>query len=364
MVRDIEKSIAHPSKKEIPTEILIPSGSTMLNLACSDNPFAAYQMGKIVTVPGSSSSGKTILMLTAMAEMAEDNRFDDYDFYYDDCEEALAFDMEYLFGRLGERLLPPGGEDDDGMPVYSNTIQDFKMNILTKCKAGKPFIYVLDSMDSLTTDEELEKEYAAAIKRMKDPSAVKELTGSYKTEKAKIMGESLRMINGAIKKTNSALFIIQQIRQKIGVTFGRQTTTSGGNAPFFYSSHQVWLNKITQIKDSDHGLKIGNKVKAEVTKNKITGKLREIEFDVYTDYGIDDISSCVDYLCKSKQWKKNGAWINPVGYSTVKKVFQKKELVEMIEKDCAETDIKKLCGETWLRIEEEIKLSYRKRKYS
>jgi len=299
-----------------------------------------------------------------MAEMVDNKRFDSYDFIYDDGEEALSFDMKYLFGKLENRLAPPGGYDNENMPVYSNTIQDFKTHILTKCKAKKPFIYVLDSMDALTTDEELEKEYAAALKRMKDPASLKEIKGSYKTEKAKIMGEALRMINGVLKKTDSVLCIVQQIRQKIGVTFGKKTTTSGGNAPFFYSSHQVWLNKTAVIKDPDYNLKTGNSIKAEVIKNKITGKVRDVEFDVYYDYGVDDISSCIDYLCSSKTWKKKGAWINPIGYGVIaNKNLQKKDIVRMIEEDFAERDIQKLCGKTWHDIEENIKLSDRKRKY-
>jgi len=367
MVEDIEQSIKNPTRKEISTETLIPSGSTMLNLACSDNPFAAYGLGKIVTMPGSSSSGKTILMLTAMAEMAIDPRFDDYAFYYDDGEESLAFDMDYLFGCLVGRLTPPGGFDEDKEPIYSNTVQDFRLNILMKCQEKQPFIYVLDSLDSLTTDEELEKEYKKAILLSKgEIAAIKALTGSYNTEKAKILGQALRMINGAIKKTNSALFIVQQIRQKIGVTFGKQSTTSGGNAPFFYSSHQVWLNRTGQIKHPKHKLKIGNSISAEITKNKLIGKLRDVKFDVYPDYGIDDIGSMVDYLCENKTWKKRGPYITPIGFNDTKaggETFYKKDLVKIIEKENAENDIKKLCGETWNRIEEAVKLSDRKRKY-
>jgi len=364
IVRDIEKSIKS-TRPKIASRLLIPSGSTMLNLACSDNPFGAYRLGKIITMPGSSSSGKTILMLTCMAEMADNKRFDSYDFIYDDGEEALSFDIKYLFGKLENRLAPPGGYDNENMPVYSNTIQDFKTHILTKCKAKKPFIYVLDSMDALTTDEELEKEYAAALKRMKDPASLKEIKGSYKTEKAKIMGEALRMINGVLKKTDSVLCIVQQIRQKIGVVFGKQTTTSGGNAPFFYSSHQVWLNKSTVIKNKKYDLKIGNSIKAEVIKNKITGKVRDIQFDVYYDYGVDDISSCIDYLCITKTWEKppKQSYITAPGFGDNDEKHLKKDWVQIIERDNAERDIQKLCGKTWHDIEENIKLSDRKRKY-
>ena len=370
IVRDIEKSIKS-TRPKIASRLLIPSGSTMLNLACSDNPFGAYRLGKIITMPGASSSGKTILELTSMAEMADNKRFDDYEFIYDDGEEALSFDIKYLFNNLAEtedhpaRLFPPGGYDDNNKPIYSNTIQDFKANILAKCREKKPFIYALDSLDALTTDEELEKEYHRAIVMAKgNAAAIKALKGSFNTEKAFILGQALRMINGLIEKTDSQLCIIQQIRQKIGVTFGKKTTTSGGNAPFFYSFHQVWLDKLAQIKDLKYGLKIGNKVKAEVIKNKLLGKPREVEFDIYYDYGIDDISSCIDYLCISKIWKKlKGGYITAPGFGDNDEKHYKKDWVHIIEKDNAERNIQKICGETWHDIEENIKLSDRKRKY-
>lgn len=352
--------IEKPERAMIDTSILIPSGSTMLNCACTDNPFGAYALGQIVTLPGGSTSGKTIAMLTSLAECNIDKRFDDYDLIFDDGEESLYFDVSYLFGSLGERLKAPGYDGD--IPKYSITIQDFKSNILGRCKAGNPFIYILDSLDSLTSDEELKKEFTAALARAKSDAAVEELKGSYKTEKAKAIGEALRMINNHLKKTKSALFIVQQIRAKIGaMPFEKQTTTSGGNAPYFYSTHQVWLTKTGQYtkEAQKQKRKVGNSVKAEVTKNKITGKLREVNFDVFYDYGIDDISSCIDFLVSTRHWKKEKQTIDAhdLGFSGIKS-----KLVEFVENEGAEKTMQETVGKVWNSIEEDVRLG-RKPKY-
>ena len=349
-------------KKEIDTSVLIQSGSTLLNLACTDRPEGAFALGRMVTLPGGSASGKTMLMFTMLAECSCDQNFDKYEFIYDDGEETIdGFDVGNLFGeKLVKRISAPITLDN-GSPLYSETIQDFKANILTKVNEGIPFIYILDSLDSLTTNEELEKEYKQALARAKSPEDVKELKGSFKTEKAKAVGETLRMINNKLKHTKSVLFIVQQERANIGVIFGSKKTTSGGNAPIYYSTHQVWLNKKSTIYKEVKGQKraIGNKVVAKVTKNKITGKLRNIEFDVYYSYGIDDIASCVDFLLSAGHWKKSGQTIKAVELDIE---ATKSNLIEKIENGGLQKALQKITGEVWNEIEESVRPK-RKRKY-
>ena len=350
-----ESSKREVKRKQIDTSILIPSGSTMLNLACSDSPYGAFALGRIVTLPGGSASGKTMLMLTMLAECANDKRFDQYDFIYDDGEETCdGFDISYLFGKnLAKRILS-SQLDENEEDLHSETVQDFKANILMRVKTGRPFIYILDSLDSLTSDEELKKEYMQALVKAKDPEAVKELKGSYKTEKAKAIGETLRMINNKIKHTESALFIVQQERANIGVIFGSKKTTSGGMAPFFYSTHQVWLNlKKTIAKEvKKQNRKIGHKIIAKIKKNKITGKLRDIEFDIFYDYGIDDIGSCIDFLISAGHWKKIGHKIESPDFDSLNRNM----LIEKIESQKLQKDLQEITGNVWLSIEESLRL--------
>ena len=360
LAEQVEESTSKKiERKEIDTSILIPSGSTMLNLACSDNPFGAFALGRIVTLPGGSASGKTMLMLTMLAECANDKRFDDYDLIYDDGEETCdGFDIKYLFGnKLAKRIISPQVDENDGS-LYSETIQDFKANILTKVKEERPFIYILDSLDSLTSDEELKKEYRQALIKAKDPEAVNELKGSYKTEKAKAIGETLRMINNKLKHTKSALFIVQQERANIGVTFGSKKTTSGGMAPFFYSTHQAWLNlKVPITKEvRKQNRKIGHKIVVAVKKNKITGKLRNVEFNIYYDYGLDDIASCVDFLISAGYWKRAKQIITAPDFD-----FVGTKMVEMIEEKGLQKELQKITGKVWLEIEESLRLDRERR---
>lgn len=343
-------------RKQIDTSTLIPSGSTTLNLACSDSPDGAFALGRIVTLPGGSASGKTMLMLTMLAECANNKRFDQYDFIYDDGEETCdGFDISYLFGnKLAKRIAPPQYSEENE-PLHSETIQDFKANILMRVKEKQSFIYILDSLDSLTSDEELKKEYRQALIKAKDPEAVKELKGSYKTEKAKAIGETLRMINNKIKHTESALFIVQQERANIGVIFGSKKTTSGGMAPFFYSTHQVWLNlkKAITKEVKKQNRKIGHKIIAKVKKNKITGKLRDIEFDIFYDYGLDDIGSCIDFLVSAGHWGKKGNTINAHELSIE---GSRIKIIEEIENQKLQNELRDVTSKVWNEIEESLRL--------
>lgn len=297
--RKVHRKAAEPTKKRYKTEELAPTGLTLLNLACSENPFGGYALGGIVTIPGASSSGKTFLALTSLAEAALLSRFDKYQLIHDDAEERRAFDLPFLFGKeIASRIVdPPNG--------ISPGIQQFEANVLSLAKAGTPFIYILDSFDSLTSDEELEKEMRKALAMAKSEEAAKKIAGSYGTEKAKIAGQTLRIINNKLKESNSILIILQQLRQKLNAPpFSDPYCTAGGEAPFFYSNHQIRMYKGKDIKRSK--LVVGSEAIAKLKKNSITGKLREASFSIYTDYGVDDIGSCVNFLIDEDYWKKNG----------------------------------------------------------
>ena len=364
LTEQVEAAAEKKTERPAPTDtsLLIPSGVTLLNCACSDDPAGAFVLGQIVTLPGGSVGGKTMLAITMLAECSADKRFDEYDLYYDDGEEAASsIDIPYLFGsKLKDRIKAPA-YDEEGIPIPSETIQDFKGRILRLVKeSDKPFIYILDSLDALTTAEEIEKEYKKAIAAAKSAEAVSELKGSYKTEKAKHLGEALRMINGKLKKTKSALFIVQQTRDKIGATFGKQTTTSGGHAPFYYSFHQVWLTKTNNHTRTVGGIKkkIGSRTLAEVTKNKLNGKMQEIEFDIYYDYGIDDVAANVDFLTACKWWKKEKETI--IAHDLNMKAGRA-GLIEKIEKEQAEKELQKIIGKAWLEVEESMRIGRSRR---
>lgn len=356
IARDVKEHAHTPHedrvRREFSVDDLVPSGSTMLNLACSDNPHGAYLLGSIVSIPGASSAGKTILGLTCLAECAMLDRFADYDLIHDDAEHRLNFDIPYLFGnRVADRIVKPKLKD-------SNTIQDFESNVMLSLKGGKPFVYVLDSFDSLSSEEELEKEYKRALAAAKSADAAAKVAGSFGAEKAKIIGQTLRIINTGLESSRSLLIILQQRRQKMNApAFSDPWTTAGGEAPYYYSNHQLWMDKVGQIKKRD--LIVGTETRVRLKKNSITGKLRNAEFEIYNDYGIDDTGSVVDYLLKEGHWTKKG---HDIQAEELNLSLSREKLIHAIEEAGLQTKLAKIAGRVWSSIENEV-LTKRVKKY-
>lgn len=347
------KPFAEREHAPVNLDMLVPSGSTMLNLACSDSPHGAFQLGGIVTTPGSSQSGKSFTVWTMFGEVCALERFDKYNLYYDDVEQRLAFDISYLFGdRAKERVKPPPHSN-------SASIQDFERNTLTLYKEKEKFIYVLDSFDALTSNEELEKELKKALAMAKSDKAAEQIAGSYGTEKAKIAGQILRMVNDRLKETKSLIVIVQQRRQRMNAPkFASPWTTSGGEAPFFYSNHQVWYDKTSDIKRNNR--KIGSEISAKMKKNSITGKLRDVTFNIYYDYGIDDIGSVIDFMVEEKKWKKNSG-SHVIDAEDLGLTLVRGDLIRAVEENGLEMRLKNAAGRAWKEIEDSLKLGRKPR---
>ena len=349
IVKDVEEEI-----EGVDPERLIPTGITLLDLACSGTTRGGLSEGKINTFPGGSSSGKTFLTTHINAKIANTPKYDNYSIINDDVERAYEFNTRKLFGnKLADRVKAPkytkGGE-----PIYSTTIQEFKNNILSTIDKGIPFIYTLDSLDALSSDQELEKEYAEAIKSAKNEEHVKALKDGYHTEKAKIIGQVLRMIAGSLKGSKSVLNIIQQTRQNLQAgLFGRKEITSGGNGPFFYSTFCFWTTKVKTHKDSKYGWEIGQRTKVDIRKNKLTGNKRTIEFDLYNSAGIDDVGSCIDFMIDNKFWPKNGQTINCIGLEIE---GTRKKVHEYIRQNKLQNELVPVVGAAWNEIEESLEI--------
>lgn len=342
--------------KEAPPSslLLIPTGASLLNLACSDSIQGGWGAGKIVNLIGDSSSGKTILALSMFAEVCRRPEFEDYRLIYDDVEQALEFDISRLFGKSTAERIEPPAVDNEGEPVYSDVIQDFFAYTKDAIQEEKPFIYVLDSFDALTSKEEANKVDETLKAHIKGTKTA----GSYNMDKPKIASQILRSIKSSIKSTKSLLVIISQTRDNIGMGFEKKTR-SGGRALKFYSSHEIWLAMTGKIKRK--GRIIGNEVRAKVTKNKITGKLRVVDFPVYYDYGVDSISSEISFLIEEEHWeaKNKGAKIIAPEFE-----FEgtRQALIKKIEGEGLESRLTEIVSLVWMRIEEDLKLR-RKSKY-
>lgn len=323
----------------------------MLNLACTDSIKGAFCPGTIITIPGRSDSGKTILALTSLGSSIEDTNFKKYKFIYDDSESKMKINLEHLFNtEIKNRIeLPPFGP--------SSSIQNFEANIVKSIREGdQPCIYVLDTPDSLTTNEELEKVHQKLIKMAKSSEDLKSISGSYHMEKAKMLHRVLREINDSIEKTKSLLILVQQSRDRIKVGFGRQENTAGGRAPAHYSTHRIWLipiGKIRKLKEV-----IGITTEAQIEKNHYNGKLRNVKFNIYYDYGIDDISSIVDWIVDNGYWKIRKKTIIA---EELELELAKEKLVKTIEKENMEGKLKLIVEEFWKEKEDSLKLNRKKR---
>jgi hypothetical protein len=344
------------------TKPLLGTGSTLLNLACSGRAEGGFGPGHYVLFVGDTNSGKTWWTLTCFAEACLNEYFKNHRLIYDDAENGALMDMERFFGKeAAERIEPPRMED--GEPYYSDTAEEFYYHVDDALKDERPFIYVLDSIDVLSTEPSDDK----FDKNKKLHEEGKDPKGSYGDGKAKINSQYLRKIVGDLEKTDSILIIINQTRDNIDpMPFSPKKSRSGGWALEFYSHLVLWSSVGGQINRSVKGKKrqVGINSKVKVKRSRITGRQREVEVPIYHSFGIDDIGSCVDFLVNEGVWKKakKGGVITVTGLGPEFK-GQMDSVVCKIEEEEAEEDLKALVVETWQDIEEACKVE-RKSRYT
>ena len=336
--------------------IYLHTPSTLLNCAASDKANGGFPIGSYIRLIGESHAGKTLLALSILAEASIDPNFDDYDLIYDDAEHASLFDIERLFGsKLAMRMKAPMYEGDE--PMHSLMVEDCHNALEIAMDKGKPFIYVLDSLDALDTltdKKKRNKMLEARIKRI-------EAKGDYGMGKPKKIAEMLKDICGRINDTNSFFIVLSQTRDNVNPMSFEKKTTSGGTALKFFLAYEMWLYHTAPIPKTVRGEKytIGHHVKIRVKKNKLTGKDRTIEFDTYNQIGIDNIASCINFLVKKEHWKKVKQTIHALGI----KATQRK-LETMIQNDTRMYKrMVREVGKVWADIEKELEID-RKPKYS
>lgn len=349
---DVRKTVRESEPVEIEKELkennLISTGSTLLNLALSDKYVnGGYSLGTVVHIVGDTHAGKSLLALSAMAEASIDERLNDYQLIYEEPESAMFFPVGKMFGEKAlERIVFHPSKEDRLEP---RTVQHWHKDLT---EWPLPFIWVTDSFDALTSNDDL-----------KDDEPEK---GGWKTEKAIVAKRLFPKIVGRIEASNSLYFWISQTIDNIGVTFGPNKTFSGGNAIKFYRSYEIWLAVENLIFTEVRGKKreIGANVIVNVKKNKFTGKKKTIRFPIYPypyGYGIDDVTSMVNWMIEEKFWDK------PKGKSNVQteEPFidgKIEKIVAHIEENNLEEKLKMVVCECWQEIEKELSTK-RKPKY-
>jgi len=336
-------------KKRLTAKDFLSTGSTLPNLACTGRYQCGFAKGKYYFIVGDSISGKTFLSLTCLAEASISPSFDDYRFIYDNAEDGALMDIKKFFGGgVFRRIEWPGKH-------CSFTIEEFYYHVDDALKQKKPFIYILDSMDSLSSKPEADKfnEHKKAHQKGRDAP------GSYGDGKAKISSTHLRRLLTPLRKSGSILIIISQTRDSLGFGFEKKAR-SGGHSLRFYATIEMWSSVVKKIRKTVRGKprQLGVHCKIQIKKNRITGRERAITIPIFHSFGIDNIGSCVDYLVDENHWRKVEGIIKAKDFH-----FKgtKENLIKYIEGRGMEKDLYSLVGEVWNEIEEACIVERKKR---
>jgi hypothetical protein len=265
--------------------------------------------------------------------------------------------LKRFFGQgVVDRIEPPA-MDDDNEPLYSDTVEMFYYHLDSANKDETPFIYVLDSMDSLSSEQEAAKFEEAKKAHYKG----KEVAGSYGTEKASVNAAYLRRMLKPLRKSGSILLVIGQTHDNIGNVFSPKSR-AGGHALSYYTPIEIWTGKAGQIKKTVRNKPrvIGNLIRIKVKKNRQTGHEPKIIIPHYVSYGFDDITSMIMYLVSEGHWKKakKGGKIKAKDLDV--KLTQNR-LAKYIQEERLESDVQKITQEVWRDIEDACALDRKPR---
>jgi recombination protein RecA len=251
----------------------VSTGSLGLDIALG---IGGLPRGRIVEIYGPESSGKTTLTLSVIAQMQKMGGTA----AFIDAEHAL--DPQYA-AKLGvnvpDLLISQPDTGEQALEIADMLV-----------RSGSVDIVVVDSVAALTPRAEIEGE----------------MGDSHMGLQARLMSQALRKLTGNIKRTNTLVIFINQIRMKIGVMFGNPETTTGGNALKFYASVRLDIRRTGAIKKGDEV--IGSETKVKVIKNKVAPPFKQAEFDILYGEGISREGEIIELGVNAKFVEKAGAW--------------------------------------------------------
>jgi recombination protein RecA len=257
----------------IPNISAISTGSIGLDIALG---IGGLPRGRVVEIFGPESSGKTTLTLQVIAECQRRGGTA----AFVDAEHALdPIYAEKLGVKIDELLVSQPDTGEQALEITDMLVRSSAVDVV-----------VIDSVAALTPKAEIEGE----------------MGDQHMGLQARLMSQALRKLTGNIKRSNTLVIFINQIRMKIGVMFGSPETTTGGNALKFYASVRLDIRRTGAIKRGEEVL--GNETRVKVVKNKVAPPFRQADFEILYGQGICRLGEIIDWGVKLELVEKSGAW--------------------------------------------------------